>query len=80
MRQRTETTTQEAHVATNPAIHSVTTTAGERFSAQDSANLAHLIWRRFGKDYEAGVVAWRRLLQNSCPLEDFRALVAKAEE
>lgn len=53
----------------------VRTTAGEKFTNGDHYALAHLVYRRFGRDLRAAAAAWRRLLQNSCPDEDFRALV-----
>lgn len=55
----------------------VTTTNGEVFTEQDSAELAYLVWRRWGKDDEAAAAAWRRLHQNSCPTSQFVALVKK---
>lgn len=57
----------------------VTTTAGERFSGEDSAAMALLIWRRWGRDDEAAAVAWRRLMQNSCPDHQFMRLVRFAQ-
>lgn len=67
-----DTATKRSRIA-----HTITTVSGERFSAQDSASLAHLIWRRFGRNDLAACEAWRRLLQNDCPLEDFQRLVAE---
>jgi len=60
--------------------HDVTTTAGERFSASDSAKLAFLIYKRFGRDLSTAAVAWRRLLQNSTPESAFRSLASEGEE
>lgn len=58
----------------------VTTTARERFSASDSAKLAFLIYKRFGRDTAAAACAWRRLLQNSTPDADFEALAKEGAE
>lgn len=52
----------------------ITTTAGEVFTARDSAMLAAIILRRFGYDNAAAAAAYRRLLGNSCPDEDFAML------
>lgn len=52
----------------------VTTTNGEPFSGEQSAQLAHLVWLRFGKDDNAACAAWNRLLQNNCRISDFRKL------
>lgn len=52
----------------------VTTTAGETFGYKQFAQLAHLIWLRFGKDDEAAVLAWRRLHQNNATLDDFKQM------
>lgn len=57
----------------------IKTTSGERFTQADSAKLAFMIFRRFGRDYAAGAVAWRRLLQNSATDADFQALVEQGE-
>lgn len=54
---------------------SVTTVANEVFSGEDHAILANMIWRRWGRDYQAAHAAWKRLFQNSCTLEDFVRLV-----
>lgn len=56
-------------------IHTITTTAGEPFTPSDSADLARLVYKRFGRDSEAATAAWRRMLGNSCPVADFMALV-----
>lgn len=58
----------------------ITTTAGEVFTYREHAELAHRIWVRWGKDYPAATVAWRRLFQNSCPEEQFREMVADAQK
>jgi len=55
--------------------HDTRTTAGETFKWDDHCRLAYLIHVRFGRDLEAGAAAWRRLLQNSCPVDQFEQLV-----
>jgi hypothetical protein len=55
----------------------VTTTAGERFSASESAKLAFLVFKRFGRDVAAAASAWRRLLGNSTPDAAFEALATE---
>ena len=44
----------------------VNTVAQERFSGQETVQLAALIYKRFGRDKEAAAAAWRRLLGNTC--------------
>ena len=53
----------------------ITTTCGERFTREDSAQLAYMIYVRFGRDVAAGAAAWRRMLQNSCTDAQFEELV-----
>lgn len=53
-----------------------TTTNGETFTREEHIDLARLIYKRFGRDSEAACAAWRRLLENQCPVTDFMALVA----
>lgn len=53
----------------------VTTTEGKAFTEADVAQLAHLIYRRWGSDLEAAAVAYRRLMQNSCSLGQFSEMV-----
>jgi hypothetical protein len=55
--------------------HAVRTTAGETFSGRESALLAVLIYRRFGRDKDAAAAAWRRLHENVCPDRNFMILV-----
>lgn len=57
------------------AVEGITTTAGERFTPEDSVQLARLVLKRFGYEVPAAAAAWRRLLQNGCPDSDFEALV-----
>lgn len=52
-----------------------TTTAGTEFSSTEAIDLARLVYKRFGNDMEAACAAWRRMLQNQCPVEDFAELV-----
>lgn len=60
------------------SAHDVTTTAGEAFTAADSAALALAVYRRFGRDSGAAAAAWRRLLQNGTSDRDFMALCLDA--
>lgn len=53
----------------------VTTTAGERFTQAEHAEMAWLIFKRFGRDDEAAAAAWRRMMQNGCAVADFMQLV-----
>lgn len=57
-----------------PATVSVTTAAGEAFTAADSADLAWLIYKRFGRNWDHAHGAWRQLLLNTCSLESYKAL------
>lgn len=54
----------------------VTTTNGERFTGEETVLLAALINKRFGYDKEQAAAAWRRMLGNSCPDEDFAELAS----
>jgi hypothetical protein len=54
--------------------NSVMTTAREEFTGSDSADLAWLLYRRFGRDFVAAHVAWCRLLQNNCTVRQFSDL------
>jgi hypothetical protein len=53
---------------------SITTTNHERFSGEEHAAMAALIWKRFGYDTPAAAAAWRRLLENSCGDVEFETL------
>lgn len=53
----------------------IKTTYGETFNHNDSADMAYMIYRRFGRNIEAAHSAWRRLLQNNCELSQFEKLV-----
>lgn len=41
--------------------------------------MAHLIFKRFGRDYESATAAWCRMLQNNTSENDFRKLIADYE-
>lgn len=49
----------------------ITTTAKEPFTLFQSAELAHLIWLRFGRDDRAATEAWLRLLENDTTIGEF---------
>ena len=51
--------------------HQQVTTTCDVFTVGESGLLAALIYKRFGFDAEAAAAAWRRMLQNSCPTQDF---------
>jgi len=51
----------------------------KNFSHIDHVILARGIFIRWNRDVEAAVVAWRRLFQNSCTLEQFKNLLAHHE-
>jgi hypothetical protein len=55
---------------------SITTTAGETFTAAESRELARLILKRWGNDLAAAACAWRRLMQNNCTDAGFADLAA----
>lgn len=54
----------------------VITTNGTVFSPTDHADLARLIYKRFGHNPEAATEAWRRMLQNNATVEDFMILLS----
>jgi len=56
-------------------IPTITTTAKETFTGADSALMAFMVYKRFGRDTDAACAAWRRMLQNSTPFADFTMLV-----
>ena len=49
----------------------------EVFTGYQSAKLAALVFLRFGRDEIPAIAAWRRLLQNTTPIEQFAELVNK---
>lgn len=59
-------------------MNDITTTANEKFSYQDSCQLALMVWRRFGRDIECATLAWNRLLQNNCTVAQFHKLLFDA--
>jgi hypothetical protein len=56
----------------------ITTTEGTVFTHEQSADLALMIYYRFGRDMNASCAAWKRMLQNSTPVEDFTDLLINA--
>ncbi len=52
-----------------------TTCGGEPFTFRQCAQLAYLIYVRFGRSLGAACLAWERMLQNTTDLSDFRELV-----
>jgi len=57
------------------ALHDLKTTLGEVFPGSDSALLAYLIFRRFGRDLALAHQRWSALLGNNATLDAFRELV-----
>jgi hypothetical protein len=57
----------------------VTTTGGETFTFSDSAKLAALIHKRFGRDVTVSAAAYRRLLANNVPDDEFLGLATAGE-
>jgi hypothetical protein len=55
----------------------ITANKCEVFTGYQSAKLAALVFLRFGRDGEGALIAWRRLLQNSTPANQFAELVNK---
>jgi hypothetical protein len=47
----------------------------EKFSYDESADLAFLVYRRFGRDVGAASSAWSRLMQNATSPTSFRRLI-----
>ncbi len=58
----------------------VITTKGERFTQKDHEDLAIMIYRRFGNDIYPACAAWRRMLENDCPLKDFERLILRLKD
>lgn len=56
----------------DPAVY---TTIGEPFTYGQCAQLAYLIWLRFGRNMESARAAWSRMLENDSSLADFAELV-----
>jgi hypothetical protein len=57
----------------------LTTTAGEPYTYGQAAELAYLIFVRFGNDMQAAHEAWNRMLQSETPREQFQTLVNDGE-
>jgi hypothetical protein len=53
----------------------VTTTRGERFTSDETRELAGLVFKRFGRDLSSATQAWNRLLGNTCTKEQFAAMI-----
>lgn len=53
----------------------ITTTARETFTDEDTRAMARLVFKRFGRDIGAATAAWRRMLQNSATESDFAKLL-----
>ena len=50
----------------------IKTTSGETFTTLQSADLAWLVYLRFGRDVDSAHKAWQRLMQNNCTLTSFQ--------
>jgi len=57
----------------------ITTTNGKHFTLTQSAELARLIFKRFGEDPAEATKAWQRLLQNSATEHEFIELLCYPE-
>jgi hypothetical protein len=57
----------------------ITTTNGESFPGTESAILAFLIYKRFGRDLFLACSKWRKMLGNDTPSEEFEKLVRAGE-
>jgi hypothetical protein len=57
----------------------IRTTNGKIFTQAQSAEMAKLVFLRFGEDLESATLAWRRMLQNSCSINQFAELVGYRE-
>lgn len=56
----------------------VTTTAGEVFTSGETEDLARLIFKRFGNDFEAARQAMERLLESSIDCDTFYSVLYSA--
>jgi hypothetical protein len=63
-----------------PHTLDISTTAGETFTAEESYQLAALIYKRFGREATVAAAAWRRLFRNSCTDAQFVSLVDAWDE
>lgn len=59
----------------NKDDRTVTTTAGEPFTWEEHQALARMIYKRFGRNLDSACAAWRRMLENSCPVSEFAKLL-----
>lgn len=59
-------------------MSNITTTDGSVFTHEQSADLALMIYHRFGRDMNSAAAAWRRMLQNNCDNSDYIDLVINA--
>lgn len=60
-------------------MDAIKTTAGEYFTVIEHVDMARLVFKRFGNNPESATAAWRRMLQNNCPVEEFMQLVCYPE-
>lgn len=58
----------------------VTTTSGETFTGEEHAQMAHLIYKRFGYDVTLAANKWRQMLQNNVSDADFLKLALLVDE
>ena len=56
----------------------ITTTNGERFTDEEHAALARLMFKRFGKEEGPFCNAWRRMLQNNSENADIMRLTRES--
>lgn len=56
-----------------------TTISGEPFTYGDTCFMAHLVFKRFGRNYDQATAAWCRMLQNDTSVDVFRKLIADFE-
>lgn len=57
----------------------IITTDGSLFSIADHADLARLIFKRFGRDLTEASAAWSRMMQNQTTESDFFVLLSYPE-
>ena len=53
----------------------VTTTSGEKFSGRQSAQLAFLVYKRFGSNVDSALAAYQRLMQSNVDRRSFEKLI-----
>ncbi len=58
---------------------SIYATSGEKFSGAESATMAFLIYKRFGRDLQLATNKWKEMLGNSTSQEQFLYLVQQGE-